>query len=209
MSNGTTLHGAALTPLAPETATAVADWVLRRRQECPLPDGGAMWAVLQCTDSLVWAIRATDRWLLASDYCTALRAPARETLVEARVFGPEAEVLVWRDGDEWLGRVLEDAPVHEEALTAMDRQLVFEPPVNAAKEEGPPGQWRPNPANICRPLEQGFVWRELPNGRRTVTPAGEGVLVRDYLADADHTGILRVAASRFVQVLDLVNREGR
>jgi hypothetical protein len=203
------LHGARLVPLTADMAAALVEWMLALRGASPLQGIDAKWAVLQCADTLVWAIRQGDAWMLANKAGSGVRAPRAEVLSELRLFGPESEALVWRVDDEFAGRLLGDESVADELLKPVDRELAFEPPVNAAKEESAPGQWRENRANICEPLEHGFVRRELPNGRVTVTPAGEGILVRDYLADADASGILRVAATRFVKVLHQVHREGR
>jgi CRISPR-associated protein (TIGR03984 family) len=65
-------------------------------------------------DGLIWGT-VNDRQLKLSGQVFPKQFPALRsmTLQQLRLFGERAEVLIWRDGDSWRGRVLEDAPISE------------------------------------------------------------------------------------------------
>jgi hypothetical protein len=203
MSERIRLFGAEPMPLTPEVSYALVQWLLGKTPSCPVPGFAPEWTVLQCCDTFVWGLRAGEQWVWASEAEHAIRAPGVETLLEARIFGPEVEALVCRVGNEWKGRLLRDADGGEEEaeLKPLDRSAPFLPSIHHEADEVAPGRKQPNRAKKVEPLgATGFVRRTLPDGRVTVTPAGKAVLLRDYLAEADDTGIVRIAATRFVKV---------
>lgn len=184
MSAAEMIYGAEIIALDAPAAQQCVDWVLRRTNSPPAIAAEACWAVLQCDLSLTWALRDGDRWVLACEVDSAIEAPDPGTLRELRLFGPAADVLIWRSADALKGRVLRDA--REEALESCEPVDHF-----AGFETGG------DPAASV-PSGKGFVTHVMPNGRTVVAPAGKGVAVRQYLSEDQ--GVLRVAATRFVEV---------
>lgn len=178
-----TLHGAALTPLDGNVSKELVAWLLDGQGECPLPDFSPQWAVLQCSDALVWGVWRDGRWVWASEADpVGIRKPTAATLLEARIFGPEAEALVWRSGGGWAGRRLADDPAVAAALKPICRSLRFD-----------------GDESDKSTLPHGFVAHVTTGGRVVVAP-GRELKTREYLADVDNTGLLRIAATRFVEV---------
>lgn len=150
------------------------------------------WAVLQATDALVWGVFEDDAWRWATEQADPdSTAPCRDTLLEVRVFGPEAELLIWRTEDAFAGRILgeDEAPA---GLAPLERRARFLPvPDPSGRLIG----------SIRRTHDPAFVRRESGDGRTTVTPTGMGIHLRHYVEQDVETGVLRIAATRFVAVL--------
>jgi hypothetical protein len=146
-------------------------------------------AVLQCTDTFVWGIPASGEneigWVWSSDADSALRPPCLENLLEARVFGPDAEVLVWR-GDsgsmDFVGRLATDGDISEDKLLApLDRMAAF--------------------TGHCHTIP-GLAFQRwtTDGGKVTVTPLGSHLRIREYLCTCDNTGVVRIAMTRFLEI---------
>jgi hypothetical protein len=196
------MFGAELTSLDEQAAGCLAGWLLGEMAEPPLSGLQPQWAVLQCVLSLVWAAFEEGTWHLASSYDPAVQKPTRENLREARVFGEEGEVLLWRIHSGFRGRVLRDGPViGEDALRwPLCRKALFQPYKCHPKEEDAFGNTNPNTEKMVKPIDgTPFVTRTLSNGRVTVTPTGEYVRLKEYLSEDG--GILRIAVTRFVEVV--------
>jgi hypothetical protein len=185
------LHGATLTPLNDDMAKRLVAWVLDRKGDCPLASFSPQWAVLQCDGTLVWGIRHSSDWRWAHEVDKGIRyPPSLGTLREARIFGRDAEALVWRAGGRLAGRLLADDPAVSEELKPIERKLVFE---GDEEDEGT--------------LAHGFI-KHVTGGGRIVVAPGRKLVTREYLADvedpyvadANDTGLLRIAATRFVEV---------
>jgi hypothetical protein len=199
------LFGAELKALDADEAMRLIGW-LRGEEGADSPlDFEPEHAVLQCALSLVWAVREGAGWRLASHYWDEKRFPMAPSEVnrlhEARVFGPEAEALIWRDGDGFRGRVLRDGAVApDDPRAPLDRIAPFLPSEHHPREENAFGREEPNRDKTVTEFAPGFVVRQLGNGRTTVTPPGRGVALREYLSEDG--GALRIAATRFVWVED-------
>lgn len=207
--------GAKITPLP--NAAPLVGWLL---ENASLTDGlkkeieerNFQWAVLQCTDSLVWGVYEQGKWVWASSVVSEVREPKMTTLLEARFFGSEAEVLVWRSGDDpcFVGRILEDSSEEINTLNAEQR-----PFCQYAEFQPPEDRWIP-PSEYEKPAEERmkpeespyrlhatssplFIDRQMPDGRITVTPLGKGLILKEYLSENEYGG-LRISATRFMEV---------
>lgn len=191
------LEGAMLLPLTPLEASEAVDWLLAvSPRPQPVPEG-LLWAVAQAADAFVWGVRTDEAWRWASqDADREARPLRRKTLLEVRAFFSDAELLLWRTGAAFAGRILCDAggdeatdgsPSHA-ALSPLDRRCCFLPVPN---EDGVPT------GRVSKTPDPEFLRREEGNGRITVTPLGTGILFRNYLEQCQETGMLRVAATRF------------
>jgi|FLYL01.1.fsa_nt_gi CRISPR-associated protein (TIGR03984 family) len=75
------------------------------------------WLLAHADDGVIWG-RVDDRTLKLSSDVSNVSPPIRsETLQTARLFGANAELLLWRDGDNaWHARLIEDY-VQTESIT--------------------------------------------------------------------------------------------
>jgi hypothetical protein len=165
--------------------SAVAKWLL---DAGPAPAGvDASWqcALVQCTDTLVWGVLRAGHWRFSSDADRELRRPRLDRLLEARVFGRGSEALLWRTEGRLSGRLLADGAGQEPAVQPRDRRFWFD-----CEDRGPTDLGDPD-----------FVAYRTPAGRRVVGPCGSGILVRDHFVESVETGLVRLAATRFVEVL--------
>jgi len=148
------------------------------------------WLLAHADDGVIWGKRQPDGTLLLAgdvfpntDVAVALRAV---TLQQARIFGPEGELLIWRTAGGFAGRLIEDATMELKALpdeqhllwhqgspVKVDTQAGF-----ALLQEGQQGQRHAPPV--------------IPQGRRR--PA---LKVRHYV-DYDDEGQAFIALSRLV-----------
>lgn len=201
-STTSTLHGVDIVVHTQEDATLLARYLLSESVEnapAHLPPG-LRWAVLQATDTLVWAVWVPapggtgGRFHWATERAEAgpvqARAPRFETLVEVRAFGREAELLLWMGESGLQGRTLRnaDAMAPEPESVPLVRRAYFLPTKQDAS-----GQVE----ETSDPL---FLRRTTGAGHITVTPRGAGVEMLDYLEECETTGCLRVAVTRFVCV---------
>jgi CRISPR-associated protein (TIGR03984 family) len=125
------------------------------------------------------------------------------TLQQVRLFGPQAEVLLWRDGDEkgkarWRARLISEEEVESAAWSDDfdESQMVWGTDVVLSLPPNPPPHFT--------------LMSDGAQGLRHAVPlqvAGEfdersrplRLIVRNYLEE-DETGFVRVAASRLVEV---------
>jgi hypothetical protein len=189
------LLGAEIAPLAAETVNRVLDWLFS--QEASPPEEFNMangTAVLQCADSLVWGHSRDGSWQWANDADPAVRKPERVTLLEARLFTSERELLLWRAGDfageTFVGRALADAPT-------LPSDAQHHPIDRCYSYDDDPGETLPG----------GFVRRVAEGGNVLIAPQGGGLKVRQYLEECETTGALRIAASRFVAIVETCGKK--
>lgn len=165
----------------------------------------ARWGIVQCTDTFVWGIRKGEKWRwgwqteAGGENEPAVRAASMRMLLEARLFSPEEDILIWRDGafgdTRFRGRILSGEAAIKDELYFTGR--VPRTPEQARKE------WK-RQDKIVR-LDDDFCWRMEPGGNITVTPHGEGVVVQHYLAQHRQTGAVRIAGTRFVDIINAEN----
>jgi len=181
--------GVSLTPIpdaAPLLRALLAGGLLTASLPKGVPGESFRYAVLQCTDTFVWGISGAAGWLWSSDADTELRHPRLETLLEARIFGPEAEILAWRSSPAsatFAGRLAVDDNAPAEAwLAPLDREAAF--------------------VGSKTPLSNThFGCWTTGGGKVTIAPCGSRVRVREYLSVCPETGVLRIAMTRFLEVI--------
>jgi hypothetical protein len=184
---GSKIIGAHLEPI-PDTSS-VLNWIFSNEKPSIAPDND--WhAVLQCSDAYVWGIWRGEKWVWASDECAEVRAPRKITLQEARIFSPSRELLVWRVGefyDETFAcRVLTDAPDETSEWKPIERHHEF---------------WKTTAASNPQPMTN-FIERRNEGGQVVITPPGTSLLVKQYIEEDDTQASLRIAAIRFVSIVE-------
>jgi CRISPR-associated protein (TIGR03984 family) len=67
------------------------------------------WLLVHADDGVIWGELRADGLHLSSDAFRDLSPPLRAvSLQQARLFGPDAELLVWKDDSTWRARLIED-----------------------------------------------------------------------------------------------------
>lgn len=106
--------GCEIQQLEPNDIEAYVAWLLCE-PDAVVPDSasGLKWALAHCDDGVTWGRRTgpdSPGWCFGSQFfleaCPAIR---RERLQELRIFGKDAEVLIWRAGVGLRGRVLRES----------------------------------------------------------------------------------------------------
>jgi hypothetical protein len=227
------IKAAQITLLNETELTGFLNWLLTPDSACPESlQQNFRYAVLQCTDSLVWGVFEAGTWHWASEADvdrpasadgtpaqTGVREPSLKTLLEARVFGQGAtvpEVLIWRtdfDTVQFAGRLLGDAaePLAADSLyRPLSREAAFLPTGPDTDKPSRANRQRPDPnaAKLFVELDGGrFAHRTTLDGRITVTPPGRAIALLDYLEEDEATGILRIALTRFVGVVPIAKMD--
>lgn len=140
------------------------------------------YALIHADDGVIWGKFANGRWSWSADVFPDISPKlSRITLQQARLFGPEAEVFIWRDEGALKGRVIQDGALGEQEYFC-EAQLLWGKPDGEAR--------------------QGFqLMREGAQGLLHAPPAAiaaQGRLVtRNYIA-YDDEGCAYVKASRLV-----------
>jgi CRISPR-associated protein (TIGR03984 family) len=193
------LAGARMEALTPAKCEQVLEWLLNGG---PAPEGlpeDLRWALAHCNDGVTWGrYEAQDkRWQLSSGVKPELSPPVRrDWLQQLRLFGPSAEVLIWRDGGSLSGRLLVDdgeSGGHSEALRPSDEAWILL------------GDY------VMEKLPQDFTQVGDRAGLRQVLPLAVSteqlqrrharLKVRHYWEEDPETGAVRIAATRLVDVL--------
>lgn len=148
-------------------------------------DDGVTWGRLE-GDRLITSSEAASQDSEAARLCPPIRATV---LREARLFGPAAELLLWRDGDGyWYARLIEDTPEDEPGTW---EEAIEEPRLLLGQPD--------------RPLAHGFTLLSTGGrGLKQVVPVAVArgaplprLHVRQYVAP---TGLARVVAARLVDL---------
>jgi len=67
------------------------------------------WLLAHADDGVIWGELRADGLHLSGDIFPAISPPLRAgTLQQARLFAPQAELLLWKDDTGWRGRLLRD-----------------------------------------------------------------------------------------------------
>lgn len=147
------------------------------------------YTLVYAVDALYWGSYINGQWVWGLD----AKTPDMDKIYQARFFNADWELLIWRDADHTLhGRTITDTNLKcdEDYIEKFARFL----PIKAEEDDyfdefGKIASWT-NPAyNLCT----------TGGGRMTIVPDGDGVVIRDYIAE-DETGIYRIIASRCVEV---------
>lgn len=181
-------------PVSVDGLVEVGDWLMKQAKEhCP------RWLLAHADDGVIWG-RVTDAGTLVtsndaargnSQALTACPPLRVTTLQQARLFGDEAELLLWRDGDGAMkARLIRDLPADETAT-----ELDWDEAIDEVHL-----LWGTTPTSLA----EGFtLWTHGRQGLRHAVPcvAAEGVQappqlkIRHYLARAELT---RIECSRLL-----------
>lgn len=67
------------------------------------------WLLAHADDGVIWGELRADGLHLSSDVFPDISPPLRTvTLQQVRLFGPQAEILLWKDGSGWRARLIRD-----------------------------------------------------------------------------------------------------
>jgi len=177
--------------IAAENINDVKGWLQRQAGQHKLK-----WLLAHADDGVIWGKVNDNGQLITSDsVASEVSPPLRAaTLQQARLFSEDAELLLWRDGDnQWHARLIRKAangetPTFTEAID--EPQMLW----------GTHGEYR-NRFTLLRDGAQGLrhaVPMELPLGRNSETTPPR-LWVRHYL-HKDDNGFTRIVASRLVEL---------
>ncbi|RMD60661.1 TIGR03984 family CRISPR-associated protein [Candidatus Parcubacteria bacterium] len=79
------------------------------------------WLLVHADDGVIWGELRADGLHLSSDAFNNISPPLRAvTLQQARLFGAQAEILLWKENTTWHGRLIQDeASETEDAFDEM------------------------------------------------------------------------------------------
>lgn len=190
--------GCEIVSLNEEEVKQVLDWIVGEAP-CPgkLENQEFRWVLAYCHDGVTWG-RYDDgdggRWVLGSSVAPDKSpVPTRKNVLELRVFGPSAEVLLWREGARLRGRLVEDLPEDvsiPDFLQPLTEKLLLR-------------------GRTAQSLDSGFSLIEDGTGARQVVPVDvKGgmarklrLVVRHYCSCLPHNGVVRVALTRLVALV--------
>jgi len=149
------------------------------------------WLLCHCDDGVTWGWRVGDEWRLGSSHFPDLSpTPSEANIQEVRIFSPSAEVLIWRTGKGFHGRIVHDDYVdyREQPDRPMDELRVL---LGTRIREH---------RDCFTRVEDGTgaeqaVPLHLPGGSPSSWPR---LCVRHYFSRDERTGCVRVAMTRLV-----------
>lgn len=177
-----------------------AEWLLEQAHEYSLKwllahaDDGVIWGRVD-SGRLVTSYEAARNHAHGRNVCLPLRI---ETLQQARLFAPHAELLLWRDGNKqetWHAGLIRDAQNSDEAANALWTDAFDE----AQMLWGTHGDRLPDDFTLLRDGSQGLrhavpLSLRLDADGKTDPPR---LIVRHYL---NGEGLARIVASRLVEL---------
>jgi CRISPR-associated protein (TIGR03984 family) len=189
------LAGGVIEPLGDSTCRQLLAWITGSRG-APIADCVEL-LLAYCYDGVTWGRldRDTRQWRLACEpFPARVPKPTEKNLIELRLFGPEREVLIWREGQRFGGRTLKDDSCELNYLRPMDESWILlgdrllEPPKDGFTRVGSAtGAEQVVPVQISEDVFQQSSWPLRLH-------------VRHYLESDDETGAVRIAATRLVKL---------
>ena len=170
------------------------EWLTSRAAEIK-----AQWVLAFADDGVIWGRFDGDGGLRLSSDIAPLVSPQlrQETLQELRLFGEEAELLLWRDGrGNWRARVLRDTgatePDNVECWRFDEDQILWGTDGELLGSSG---------FTLMTDGEQGMqhVVPLKAQGKWSVDSRPLRLTVRHYV-ETDKNGMARVVASRLVKI---------
>lgn len=159
------------------------------------------WALAHCDDGVTWGRYDADAkvWRLGNQVASDSSPPIRQDwLQELRLFGVQAEVLIWRSEDGLRGRVLRDG----EAQASGNTSNPLRPSDEARIVRG---------RMVRRALDHDFTHVADITGAEQVLPlkvtqeqlqqGSVRLVVRHYFEQDPETGTVRVVATRLVRLV--------
>ena len=186
--------GYRVTPVQVTLADDPAPWLVE--QACT---NGLTTLLAHADDAVIWGRVIGQELHTSHDAFDGISAPLRTlTLQQARLFGPQAELLLWREETGWLARLVKDVPdanaeYYDESQILWGDQRQAEHDGFTLVYEGQQGLRHAPPLVVP---EEAFAPDHHPLRLR----------VRHYLATDAETGLLRAALCRLV-ALDTVFRD--
>ena len=199
-----TLYGCTLTSFS--KGKELLAWVRGEGEAVP-EAAGTCWLLAHCDDGVVWGRYDTTQgnWKLSSGPFPCISPELKEdNLQQLRLFGEDMEVLIWRTENNFQGRILQDAkdpdekelhPLKEKRILVGDR-ILDEPDDNFTLVGDAGGSRHAVP--ICCKAED-FEKRGRPHWPLRLA-------VKHYLTQDQDTGVVRVTASRLVEVYNIKNK---
>ncbi|HXK43686.1 MAG TPA: CRISPR-associated protein Csx19 [Anaerolineae bacterium] len=91
-------------PVPDDLATELRQWLAAQTQPY-----GLNCLLAHADDGVIWGQVRDGGWHLSGDAFPAISPPLRAvTLQQVRLFGPTAELLLWKDGTGWRARLIRD-----------------------------------------------------------------------------------------------------
>lgn len=182
------IRGATITSLNSKDAEEWIAWLSGDSNSAPSETYGVQYALAHSDAGVTWGYLDNQAsWKLGSDVdpvlCPRLEA---KSLHELRVFGTEAEVLIWRGNEGLQGRMLADNDV---IFNSSD-------PLRPLNE----GRWLRGDPPEEHDHDSGFVRYVDGGGAQHLVPQSfpKKFSVRHYLEQDASTGAVRIAATRLV-----------
>jgi CRISPR-associated protein (TIGR03984 family) len=196
-----TIVGCTITTIEADECLKWLTWIDGKTNEPPR-EGNFQWLLAHCDDGVTWGRFDSSGWQLGSqvfsDLCPEI---SEKNLLELRLFGPKAEILIWRNEDSLSGRLLaDDTPLERKnPANPMDQDLVLL-----------------GDRTVSTTTQNGFTHIGDERGAEQVVPIqcveifGSKrwplrLKVRHYFEEDDSSGSVRVATTRLV---DLYKVEG-
>ena len=207
MSRPEKIYGCKLTALSEEECRNVVNWAGGEAKPHGMANG-FVWLLAHLADGVTWGmLDGNGQWALGStafpDLCPTIR---EDNLLELRLFGQEAEILVWSHDDGFSGRLLRDDPAggqepcvepYYEALILLGDRLIEKPKDGFSRVGTGDGREQAVPLECSQ--------EDFYNGRWPLR-----LRVRHYFKRDENTGTVHVAATRLVDVYnDIRNKEPR
>ncbi len=97
-------HNIQAWPVPDNLEKELKQWLIARARAYEL-----RWLLAHADDGVIWGEIRDDGIHLSGDAFSAISPPLRVvTLQQARLFGPDAELLLWKGEAGWLARVIQD-----------------------------------------------------------------------------------------------------
>jgi len=165
------------------------------------------WFLAHCDNGVTWGVRKGDEWHQSSDVFPKLSpVPSAGNLQQIRLFDERAELLAWKMGDHFAGRVLRDrndagtpqwaTPLSETWLLTGDRLL-----------QEKDGFFVVGDGFGCRhaiPLDH-CTDGDFEGGQQHPLVMN----IRHYFERNEETGVVRIAATRVVSIENTARKETR
>ena len=194
------LYGCTLTPF--RNGTALLDWVVRGQGNAIPEATGTQWLLAHCDDGVTWGRCEQDKWKLSSKPFSHISPELSSVnLQQLRLFGAEREILIWCGENGFQGRILADTgeQVEEELRPKEESQILIgdrllKGPCDGFSLVGEAGGSRHAVPLCCdeKDFEKDnpFQWPLR-------------LVVKHYMSQDAGTGVVRIAASRLVNVRDI------
>lgn len=156
------------------------------------------WMLAHTMSGVIWGALRGDRFHLSSEAFPDHFAGVSLdwlTLHQCRLFGEAGELLLWQAGRQWQACMRhDDAPTGEATLYLDETHLLW-------GNREMPGRNSANGFLVLAEGRQGIVHapplQKVPTGERRAA-----LRVRHYVAEEADTGLLRITASRLIELLE-------